>query len=178
MATSTELAWDEAQEGDFNYFSVYGSSASHFDESVVLIGYTIGTEMDVSEDIYTYYHVTATDFAGNEGDASSLENVYAGLPKAEDLPAVHALRQNQPNPLEASTAIAFDLPKPGVVNLRIFDVEGRLVRTLTDGAWPAGRHSVIWHGYDGKGNMAGSGIYFVRMEAADFTAKSKLLLAR
>lgn len=125
MASATDVAWDECPDQDFNYFTVYGSAAPGLDTAAVLVGYTSQTVMDVTDDQYDYYHVTATDFAGNEGDASSLENAYAGVRKAEGLPVDFALRQNRPNPFESSTAISFDLPKPCVVCRSAF---GRLDR--------------------------------------------------
>jgi hypothetical protein len=178
MTTPDEIAWDEAPEHDFNYFSVYGSEASVLDETAVLISHTIALIMDVSEDNHLHYHVTATDFSGNEGNPSSIENTYAGLPMDEDLPAAYALRQNQPNPFKASTVIAFDLPQPGVVTLRVFDVNGRLVKNLVGGMRPAGRHSVIWDGCDEGGGEAGPGIYFARIEASGFEAITKMLITR
>ena len=177
MPSQTEVAWNEAPEEDFDYFSVYGSDAPGFDETAVLIGYTIDLVMDVSEYTYAYYHVTATDFSGNEGGAASIENTYASLPQ-EGLPALYALRQNYPNPFAGGTAIAFDLPRPDVVTLRILNVQGRVVKVLTDDLWPAGRHSMTWHGDDDKFEQVGPGIYFARMETADFQVTIKMLLAR
>ncbi len=67
-----ELIWDEAVEGDFKYFTVYGSAGSIWNESAVVIGYAVTPTEDVSGAPYAYYHVTATDFAGNEGPATSV----------------------------------------------------------------------------------------------------------
>jgi hypothetical protein len=176
MTSPTELAWDEALEQDFDYFSVYGSSIPGLDTTATLIGYTIGMVMDVSGDVYAHYHVTATDFAGNEGDASSVENTYAGIADTEDLPTVFALSQSQPNPFTARTSIRFDLPEPGLVSLTVYDVGGRLVRTLTDQRWTAGRHSVVWHGDDEWGSPVASGVYMILMEAGDFTDTKKMMV--
>ena len=46
------------------------------------------------------------------------------------------------------TPVAFDLPEANVASLRVFDTQGRLVCTLTDRIWPAGRHSIRWIGTD------------------------------
>jgi len=175
MVSATEVAWGGAPEEDFNYFTVYGSSVPDLDTTAVLIGYTIETAMDVSGDVFDYYHVTATDFAGNEGDASSVVNEYGGVGAEEDLPDFFALKQNRPNPFESSTVISFDLPKPCAVRLEVVDVQGRLVRVLTDEAWPAGRHSVVWTGESDAGKTAGPGVYFLRIQAGGFTARNKML---
>jgi hypothetical protein len=175
MTSPVEVAWDECPDDDFNYFTVYGSDVSGLDTTAVLVGYTIETMMDVSGDVFDYYHVTATDFAGNEGDASSVENEYAGVGRVEDLPVAFALKPNRPNPFESGTVIGFDLPEPCVVRLEIVDVQGRVVWVLTDEAWPAGRHSVVWTGENAVGGDAGPGVYFVRIKAGEFKAANKML---
>jgi hypothetical protein len=175
MQSATDLAWDEVPDEDFDYFTVYGSSAPGLDSTATIISYTIDTQVDVSEDGYPYYHVTATDFSGNEGDASSVENTYAGVKVPENLPQVFTLKPNRPNPFESSTMIGFDLPEPRSVRLEVVNVQGRIVRVLTDEAWPAGRHSVAWTGENDAGEAAGPGVYLVRIKAGDFTARNKML---
>jgi hypothetical protein len=175
MPSPTEIAWEESEAEDFNYFTVYGSATPELDETAALIGYTAGTAMDIAGDPHEYYHVTATDFSGNEGEASSVENTYAGMDTGEVLPQAFALKPNQPNPFESTTKIAFDLPEPCAVRLDVVDVQGRVVRVLTDGVWSAGRHSLLWTGENDDGKSAGPGVYFVRIEAGDFTARHKML---
>jgi hypothetical protein len=178
MPAPTELSWSECPDEDFDYFSVYGSGSPAHDSAAVLIGCTVESAMDVTSHGYGYYHVTATDFAGNEGEASSIDNPSAGVPGAEDTPASYALKQISPNPFEATTSIAFDLPTPAQISLKILDVEGRLVRTVGQGLWPAGSHSVTWSGLGENGSPVGAGVYFVRMETAGFKAAKKVLLMR
>ena len=178
MTSPVEVAWDEVPEDDFNYFTVYGSGEAGLDSTATLIGYTIGTTMDVPDDIYDYYHVTATDFAGNQGEPSSLENTYASVGHVEALPQAFALKPNRPNPFESKTAIAFDLPEPCLVRLEVVDVQGRVVRVLTDEAWPAGRHSVVWTGANDTGEITGPGVYFVRIQAGEYAARNKMLRVR
>jgi hypothetical protein len=175
MASATDLAWDECPNDDFDYFTVYGSAGPGLDTTAVLVGYTIEIAMDVTGDQYEYYHVTATDFSGNEGDASSVENGHAGAKVEKELPESFALKQNRPNPFKSGTVISFDLPEPCAVRLEIVDVQGRVVRFLTDKAWPAGRHSVAWAGENDAGKVTGPGVYFVRIKAGGFTAINKML---
>jgi hypothetical protein len=178
MTSPTALAWEESEAADFDYFTVYGSDVPGLDSTATLIGYTVGTSMDITGDVYEYYHVTAFDFSGNEGDPSSLENAYSGVDTPDDRPAAFALRQGRPNPFGAKTSIAFDLPEDCAVSLRVFDAQGRQVKTLVDRVYPAGRHTATWAGDDYASKPVGSGIYFVRMVAEDFKAVSKVLIAR
>jgi hypothetical protein len=89
-----------------------------------------------------------------------------------------ALLPNYPNPSNPRTEIRFDLAASGRLRLSIYDLHGRLVRRLLDRPTEAGRHSAGWDGRDEAGLGAGSGVYFVRLETADFFASRKLILIR
>lgn len=75
-----------------------------------------------------------------------------------------SLAQNRPNPFGASTRIDLALPTGMHVTLRMFDVQGRTVRTLLDGNLEAGRHDVEWDGRGKTGNHLAPGVYLCVME--------------
>jgi hypothetical protein len=164
------LSWDECQEADFNHFSVYGSGSSAFDPSATLIECTCGTFCDVTDKFFTTYHVTATDFAGNEGLASTISSA-AGVSE-------YALLKNRPNPFGTRTAIHFHLPQQTRVTLSVFSVNGRLVNALAEDTFPGGRHMVEWAGDDDTGRSVSSGVYYIRMDAGDFSDSRKMVLLR
>ncbi|HET9234318.1 MAG TPA: FlgD immunoglobulin-like domain containing protein, partial [Candidatus Eisenbacteria bacterium] len=85
------------------------------------------------------------------------------------LPMTYHLYQNKPNPLENATQIAFDLPIQARVSLRVYDLSGRGVKILKEDAFPAGRHTVSWDARDASGHPVAAGIYFLRIEANQFT---------
>jgi hypothetical protein len=96
------------------------------------------------------------------------------------LPISYALEQNYPNPFSAngasgnpSTTIAFTLPKPSEVALKIFDASGREVSTLVEGKLPAGRHEVVL-----DANPYSSGMYFYRLQAGEFSQTRRLMLVK
>ena len=64
------------------------------------------------------------------------------------------------------------------MRLSVFDVTGRLVRTLVNGSKDPGFHTVKWDGRDGKGNPAASGIYFSRIQAGSYTETKRMVLLR
>jgi len=64
------------------------------------------------------------------------------------------------------------------VSLRIYDVSGRLVRTLVDGPRTTGVHRVQWDGTDDRGRTARSGIYFAKLEAGTVKRSERVLLMR
>ena len=73
----------------------------------------------------------------------------------------------------------YDLPRTERVTLRIFDVTGRLVRTLTDRALrQPGRHAVAWDGTNGAGNEVASGMYYYRLDAGELSQTRSMTLLR
>jgi hypothetical protein len=89
------------------------------------------------------------------------------------------LAQNVPNPFNPTTEIRFVVPAPGRdVTLQVFDLSGRIVRTLLRGEKVSGPRAVTWNGDDDSGNAAGSGVYFYRLQAGKETLARKLVLVR
>lgn len=89
-----------------------------------------------------------------------------------------ALDQNAPNPFNPNTTIAFSLPRQGAVTLQVFDVRGRLVRTLVDESRGAGEHRVVWDGTDDGGRAAASGVYLYRLNADGQVLQNKMTLVK
>lgn len=125
--------------------------------------------------------VAWTDFRGGEdADIYAARLFPDGAVTGVDRPPPRAaaLEQNYPNPFNPSTRIAFYLPAPGRVSIRVHDAAGRLVRALADGEYGAGRHEIAWDGRDGAGAPAASGVYLCRMSAGGAVNVRKLVLLR
>jgi rhodanese-related sulfurtransferase len=71
-----------------------------------------------------------------------------------------------PNPFNPRTTVRLDLPAAGPATVRVYDLAGRLVRTLASGHLAAGRQAFVWNGDDAAGRTVASGVYAVRVEAA------------
>ena len=96
-----------------------------------------------------------------------------------DLPKEFELARPEPNPFSGSTTIRYAVPVEGrVVTIALFDVSGRLIRTLVSGPQSAGRHTVSWNGLDEQGLRVTSGVYFSKMEAGSFTQVQKVTLLK
>jgi hypothetical protein len=93
-------------------------------------------------------------------------------------PFEFALYQNAPNPFNPSTRIDFTLDMAGPVSLRIYDISGRLVRSLVDGHRSVKSYTEEWDGRDDLGNEVASGIYFVQLTAGNKTLTRKAVLVR
>jgi hypothetical protein len=81
-------------------------------------------------------------------------------------PAINRLDRNFPNPFNPSTAIRFSAARAGRVDVRIFDVAGRLVQTITKNA-TQGVNEVRWNGQSSEGRNLASGVYFVKVKYPD-----------
>jgi hypothetical protein len=83
----------------------------------------------------------------------------------DDALYVNRLGHARPNPFNPTTTIDYTVASPSRVMLRVFDVAGRVVRTLVDSHVAAGRRTATWDGTTDSGERAASGVYFVRMAA-------------
>ena len=81
-------------------------------------------------------------------------------PQSGTLPKVFALGQNYPNPFNPGTQIKYQLPVAAQVNLAIYNILGRQVRTLVDERKAAGFYSVHWEGFSSYEAEGGSGGVF------------------
>ncbi len=84
-----------------------------------------------------------------------------------------------PNPTSAATTIRYTLPEDSRVTLGLYDVAGRLVRTLVPASdQGAGEHTVEWDGVTAAGETVPSGVYFYRIETSDGTAQGQIRITR
>lgn len=144
-------------------FTAVAVSATHF------------TQVDVDG---TFLHLRAIDTAGQMLDEMTIDKSPAPDSSAA-APALAAwLLPNVPNPFNPSTWLRYELSTPQQVHLAIYDLMGRRVRQLTQGAQPAGPHQVFWDGSDDRGTGVGSGIYLVRLQASEARTTRKILLAK
>ncbi|RKX31699.1 MAG: hypothetical protein DRP71_13065 [Verrucomicrobia bacterium] len=120
------------------------------------------------------------DSASNSTQAVSAEVFKIGNTSAVgDLPSSRlALAQNSPNPFNPRTEISFSVPSRQNVVLRIYNVEGRLVRTLLQGVQEAGSQTVVWSGKDDQGKQSASGLYFYRLVTDSGTLTRKMTLLK
>jgi len=99
-------------------------------------------------------------------------------PALETPPRANALGQNRPNPFNPATSIPFSTAAAGRVSIRVFDVSGRLVKTLVDGVMPSGDYVAHWNGDTDLGAHAASGAYFYRIifPGGQFSNKKMIIL--
>jgi hypothetical protein len=176
--SGNQLSWDPAPEPDFQHFRIYRDTDPNFVPSEGnLVDVTTATAWtDPSFDGWpVYYKITAVDFSGNEGDPASPGTATAVTEPR--IPKTFGLYQNVPNPFNPTTTISYDVPVGGgVLTLRIYDVSGRLVRTLIDGPQAPGRKRVMWNGENDRSQSVASGVYFYRLRAPGFDKTRSMVL--
>ncbi len=89
-----------------------------------------------------------------------------------------ALAPGSPNPFRRRTTVEFTLPVAGHASIAVMDVSGRVVKTLADAPFTAGRHSLAWDARGADGRPVGPGVYFVRVKQGAELRAQKLLLVR
>ena len=102
--------------------------------------------------------------------------------KKDNLPTTFSLYQNFPNPFNPSTAIKYQIPKSGLVQLKVYDILGREVATLANEYQTAGEHSVQFSAANNQpatsNNQLTSGVYFYQLKSGNYTQTKKLVLMK
>ena len=142
------------------------------------------------------FEVLAIERSGNQTITESSFETSGGAPRADTsedaivepqrgakieasgAPLAAYLRQNRPNPFNPATALEFAIPEAGAVELRVFDVQGREVRSLVSGQLPAGHHSATWDGTDEGGRPVASGIYIAALTGPGVSESRRMVLTR
>ncbi|MBI3111896.1 MAG: T9SS type A sorting domain-containing protein, partial [Ignavibacteriales bacterium] len=92
------------------------------------------------------------------------------------VPESFALEQNYPNPFNPTTSITFTLPREAGVQVEVFSTVGQHIRTITDRAYPAGIHTLLWDGVSEQGEKVASGMYFYRLVADGAVVKVRKMI--
>jgi len=98
---------------------------------------------------------------------------------AVEMPAFHKTSVTAyPNPFNPQTAIQYVTATTGLAHLAVYDIQGRLIRTLFGGSLLAGSHTTVWDGRADNGDAASSGVYFAKLRSADQQRSVKLMLVK
>jgi hypothetical protein len=171
------LTWTASTSPDLFGYKIYQSASqtTPSEDPGDFLALTHGTKWtDVGANGDRYYSVAAIDSAGNESGAVRPGQTTG---TGSQIPKQLALGQNMPNPFNPSTTIGYDVPAPGGrLALAVYDVRGRLVRTLLDGFEAAGERSTTWDGRDNRGQRVASGTYFYRVSFGGTVLTKKMTL--
>jgi len=146
-----------------------GSSVSHWDVSAtpnLLMEPSVNSDLTSSVDLTRY----------------AFEDI-GWLPRTSTapvstLPAIATLRPNAPNPFAHSSAIRFEVPRDAETDLGVYDISGRLVRSLLHELIPAGSHVVVWDGIGADGQRVRGGVYFTRLKVGGEVRSRRIVLVQ
>ena len=96
----------------------------------------------------------------------------------ELLPKIFALHQNYPNPFNPVTTLRYDLPENAMINITIYDMLGKQVKTLVNQTQDAGYKSVIWDATNDYGKPVSAGIYLYQIQAGEYISTKKMVLLK
>ncbi len=184
-ATQTDftvaLSWEPSPDEvggpeDVQYYNIYRrAEGESFGEPIARVAEHEFVDTTVDTGKVYYYAISATDFAGNEGDKSAEVSllVSAVAQSGSVVPTEFALDQNYPNPFNPTTTISFSLPKAAHVLLEVYNASGQKVATLVNKRMQPGVYQATWD----ASNMA-SGVYFYTIKAGQYSATKKMVLMR
>jgi parallel beta-helix repeat protein len=197
-ATSSQsmitLHWKPNTEYDLSHYLVYRDTLTGFiPDSFKIVGQvpkdsSVFRDSDVVLGRAYYYRVSAWDSTGHESEYSDEVQILATevgeSTEEENRPPVFQLFQNYPNPFNSSTVIWYYLPdvgyQPAEVEITIYNLLGKLVKTLVKTRQYPGEHKVLWDGKDDSGKEVASGIYFYRLKVSglELVKPKKMVLLR
>ncbi len=126
-------------------------------------------DRDVTAGQTYYYQIEVIQPTGQVQFSQIVESTVSSIETFE-------LHQNYPNPFNSSTMIKYTLLERAFIEVKIYDMLGRHIRTLAQTERNAGRQSVKWDGRDTAGMIVASGIYFVRLQTGSSTQVKKMML--
>ncbi|MDC0165319.1 T9SS type A sorting domain-containing protein, partial [bacterium] len=95
-----------------------------------------------------------------------------------DMPLAFSLHQNYPNPFNPTTSLRYDLPNDGLVNITIYDMMGKIVKTLVNGSQTAGFKTIQWNATNNKNEPVSAGLYLYTIQSGNFKQAKKMVLLK
>jgi len=177
-AGNTSMNWGPNGESDLYGYRLYRGTTVGFTPNpgnrIATVSSTAYLDPAVPPSIYK---LTAVDVHGNESLPATL--VPSGVTGVDpDLPRELSFALASANPSRGEASFRLALPRATGVTLAIYDIGGRQVRVVSDGAWPAGVHTLAWNGRGASGEPAPSGIYLARLRAENREFVRRIVLAR
>ncbi len=186
--TSGEMFGD----GDFGYLQVKQGANELWSTQLTVNGFNVMGQKYVDLDNYLaeeelYIRLLLTSDGEDESYGWFVDDIHLVLNQEmpivgiEDdfyLPSEIVLHDAYPNPFNPVTTIQYSLPNAGIVDLKIYDLMGREVRSLVNAFTSAGTQSILWDAKDDFGNPVSSGVYIYRLETEGQMLSKKLILLK
>lgn len=133
----------------------------------------------------TYMHVKlkgggVTSFSIQDIRKITFDSLSVGVKDEKMLNVIKSftLLQNYPNPFNPTTTIVYELPKAGIVDVKVYDINGRLVRSVLEEHQEMGVHQILWDSKNDAGASVASGVYFYQIRFNQSVLSRKMLLLK
>ena len=181
--TSVTLTWDPITDDNLTlmFYKVDRSTDSLFTTDLVanIAHENFFIDNDLEWDTEYYYRVTAFfGFWSGYSDVISVILNWMYISDSDGIPTSYKIHQNYPNPFNPVTTLRYDLPEDAVVNITIYDMMGRQVRTLVSSQQTVGYKSVLWNATNDAGSPVSAGLYFYMIQAGEFRQTRKMVLVK
>jgi hypothetical protein len=173
---TVEVTWNESIDEDFQYF-VIEKTVNNVEEFIETSDAFFLDENYLSNAVHSY-RIASVDHAGNQSEYSDVVEVAVLGIDGELIPAVFTLYQNYPNPFNPTTQIKYDLPKDAMVTINIYDVLGRMIKSLLNDNQTAGYHSLQWDATNDIGEGVSAGMYIYTIQAGEYQSTKKMVLLK
>jgi len=181
LETYVTLTWNAVSIDDFNYYIVERSTDVEFADDVEsnasLVNYYEDHDLEYDTEYFYRVYYVAGGSNSEYSDVLSVTLEWLDV-DGDQLPTVYALHQNYPNPFNPVTNLSYDLPEDAMVNITVFDMMGRVVRTLVNGQQSAGYKSLQWNGTNNSGHPISAGLYIYTIQAGEFSQTRKMILLK
>ncbi|MGD9546428.1 MAG: M14 family zinc carboxypeptidase [Candidatus Krumholzibacteriia bacterium] len=139
----------------------------YLDRTDVRFRFRLDSDSSINRDGYSFDDFTVT-----------VTRIQQGISPVPAAPGDRLAVSAWPNPFNPQTTVSFTLPGPGLAAVQVFDLRGRLVRTLESGFMTAGPDRRVWDGTNEAGSPVGSGVYFVRLKSDHDQVVTKVLMLK
>jgi hypothetical protein len=137
----------------------------------------IGAQSEVDWYNYDDTHVDLLNYRIHD-IALMFENLQLNNDNDVQSPSSFKLYSNYPNPFNPVTTLRYDLPEDGLVNITIYDMMGRVVKTLVNSSQIAGYKSIQWNATNDRNELVSAGLYLYTIQAGEFRQTRKMVLLK
>ena len=183
MENSIILNWNMSEAEDFQYFVLErtNEATAGVEESTIsyeLIDITF-EDVDLVRNVEYSYRLAAYDDAGNRSEFTGpVSAILLSTDQQSLLPEAFALHQNYPNPFNPATQIRYDLPEQSYVNINIYDLMGRKIKSLINTHQDPGYRIIQWNATNDLGQPVSAGMYIYTIQTGEFRKTRKMVLLK
>ena len=182
QGTSVVLTWDPDDSTFIMYYSIEKSLDTSFTSNVETY-FSLNTnfiDSDVEENTEYFYRVNY--YAGQWSNYTDIIAVVftaaLDVANAGNVPSTYNIHQNYPNPFNPMTTINFELPRKEFVNISIYNLMGRHIKSLVNMNQDAGYRSIHWDATNDLGQPVSAGMYIYTIQAGEFRQTRKMVLLK